>query len=225
MKPPHEIPELAGSGSRSLPAIARLAVVGLLHLGAFALMLHGVARHPELVPPRLVTALILPAPAPQAAPAQPPKPVVSRPPPTVAPPRPKPRVQPQKPVPTAPEPSLAAATPPASAAEQAPADSVPVGAPVQPLRIPPKVSSSHSCEVPDYPPLSRRLGETGIVVVRFLIDPNGTVIDSAIDSTSGFARLDEAARRALSLCRFTPGTVDGKPEAAWARIRYVWKLE
>ena len=64
-----------------------------------------------------------------------------------------------------------------------------------------------------------------MVVVKFLINEDGTVIDSRIESSSGHPRLDEAARAALSLCQFRPGSVDGKPDRAWASIRYTWKLE
>jgi protein TonB len=45
-----------------------------------------------------------------------------------------------------------------------------------------------------------------------------------VDSSSGHPRLDEAARAALSLCRFKAGTVDGRPEKSWAKLRYVWKI-
>ncbi len=61
--------------------------------------------------------------------------------------------------------------------------------------------------------------------MRFLIDLDGRAIKSEVVRSSGHKRLDEAARAALSLCKFKPGTVDGKPEQSWAPIQYVWKLE
>jgi protein TonB len=72
---------------------------------------------------------------------------------------------------------------------------------------------------------ARRAGETGAVVLKFLIDTDGSVVESAVAESSGFDRLDEAARQALARCRFSPGTLDGHPERSWARIRYVWKLQ
>ncbi|MBV5325373.1 MAG: TonB family protein, partial [Rhodospirillaceae bacterium] len=57
-----------------------------------------------------------------------------------------------------------------------------------------------------------------------LIDADGTVLESKVEASSGFERLDQAALRGLALCHFKPGTVDGRPERSWARMRYVWKL-
>jgi hypothetical protein len=45
-----------------------------------------------------------------------------------------------------------------------------------------------------------------------------------IGRSSGYFRLDEAARAALQHCKFQPGTLDGKPTRAPATIEYVWTL-
>ncbi|MFD2270900.1 hypothetical protein ACFS07_06595 [Undibacterium arcticum] len=37
--------------------------------------------------------------------------------------------------------------------------------------------------------------------------------------------MDKAARLALSICKFKPGTTDGKPEQSWTKVQYEWKLE
>lgn len=111
------------------------------------------------------------------------------------------------------EPTLRA---PAAAVETVPVPHVPIrAAPVVDPRF---------CGKPEYPPVSRRFEESGAVVLNFLIDADGRVIQSKIESSSGYERLDEAARRALSLCRFKPGTVDGKPEKSWHTLKYVWQL-
>jgi len=81
------------------------------------------------------------------------------------------------------------------------------------------------CETPEYPPAARRLRESGVVVLRILVGVDGSVISSEVQTSSGSKRLDEAAREGLSLCRFKPGMVDGKPEQAWSTLRYAWKLE
>jgi protein TonB len=88
-----------------------------------------------------------------------------------------------------------------------------------------KLDTRHTCEEPEYPSASRRSGETGTVTLRFLIDTGGHVIDSKIETSSGFARLDRAARESLSQCMFKPVLVDGKPEQSWAVIRYKWRLQ
>ena len=81
------------------------------------------------------------------------------------------------------------------------------------------------CAKPDYPSASRRMEEEGTVTLKFLIDADGRVLQADIEKSSGFNRLDEAARNALSKCQFRPGTVDGKPEQSWSTIQYKWRLE
>lgn len=87
------------------------------------------------------------------------------------------------------------------------------------------VVNSANCEKPEYPSASRRMEEEGTVSLRFLIGPDGKVIQSEIEKSSGYKRLDEAARAGLSRCQFRPATVDGKPEQAWASMKYTWRLE
>jgi len=82
----------------------------------------------------------------------------------------------------------------------------------------------HSCGQPIYPAESRRLNETGSVVLKFLIDVKGLVKESGVETTSGYARLDQAALEALSKCKFKPGASDGLPKRMWSKIKYTWKL-
>ncbi len=93
------------------------------------------------------------------------------------------------------------------------------------VRTAPVIDAARSCEKPEYPAASKRLEEEGTVVVRFLIDVDGRVIESKVENSSGYDRLDHAARNALGKCKFKPGTVDGKPEQGWASIKYTWRLE
>jgi len=98
--------------------------------------------------------------------------------------------------------------------------------PAQPMvRTPAVINATSNCETPEYPNQSRRLQESGTVQLRFYVSAEGRVIESSIEKSSGYKRLDEAARLSLSKCQFKPGTVDGKPEASWANLRYVWKIE
>jgi len=89
----------------------------------------------------------------------------------------------------------------------------------------PAVTDFNTCEKPAYPAAARRANETGNVRLSFLIDVDGKVLDSKIERSSGSRRLDEAARTGLSLCRFKPATLNGRPERTWGRVEYVWKLE
>lgn len=95
----------------------------------------------------------------------------------------------------------------------------------QPAHIAPVIDAKHSCQLPEYPAASRRLDEQGTVTIGFLIDAKGAAVASRIEASSGFQRLDEAARAALSHCRFKPGTVDGMPEQSWAHLKYIWRLD
>lgn len=87
------------------------------------------------------------------------------------------------------------------------------------------VVNSANCEKPEYPSASRRLEEEGTVGLRFLVGADGKVVQAEIEKSSGYKRLDEAARAGLSRCAFKPATVDGKPEQGWATMKYTWRLE
>jgi protein TonB len=98
-------------------------------------------------------------------------------------------------------------------------------APPAPPVVTAAVISAASCEKPEYPSASKRLEEEGTVQLKFLVGVDGKVIESAVEKSSGFRRLDEAARAGLSKCQFKPGTVDGKPQQSWASMKYTWRLE
>jgi protein TonB len=101
-------------------------------------------------------------------------------------------------------------------------------APVVPqadVRTPAVINAAQNCRKPEYPSASRRNEEEGTVQLRFLIGTDGQVMESSVEKSSGFSRLDEAARAALSRCQFKPGTLNGKPEQSWASMKYTWRLE
>ena len=98
-------------------------------------------------------------------------------------------------------------------------------APPAPLVQTAAVISASSCEKPEYPSASKRLEEEGTVQLKFLVGADGKVIESAVEKSSGFRRLDEAARAGLSKCQFKPATLDGKPQQSWASMKYTWRLE
>jgi bla regulator protein BlaR1 len=81
-----------------------------------------------------------------------------------------------------------------------------------------------SCVRPEYPQQSLRDKQTGAVVLGFLVDRNGKVVDSRVDRSSGYAALDEAARLSIASCTFTPAKENGVAVQAWAPVRYVWSL-
>ena len=139
-----------------------------------------------------------------------------------------PTVQPMPEVPVlvpAPVPASAAVT--AEQKQVAPVVASPATAPpvaVALVREPAKLQASGNCKKPEYPAISRNKEEEGSVQLLFSIGVQGQVLDSKIEKSSGFARLDEAARAALAQCQFKPGSVDGKPEPGWAYVKYTWRL-
>jgi periplasmic protein TonB len=201
------------SQSRRLTGVV---ITVALHIALIYALIHGLARKiVEIVVPPLETKIIeeIKPPAPDKPPPPPPK--LETPPPPFIPP---PEVNIQMPMQSAPTITAVAPTPP----PPAPVAIVPTAPRV--ANTAPVVNAA-SCDKPEYPPAARRANETGTVLLNFLIDVNGKVIDSKVERSSGSRRLDEAARAGLELCNFRPATVDGKPTRAWARIEYVWRLE
>jgi protein TonB len=86
------------------------------------------------------------------------------------------------------------------------------------------VLDNKSCETPKYPKASLINEETGTVTMAFLVSADGKVIESKVDTSSGSKSLDKAAISAFSLCKFKPGTKDGKVEQMWIKVDFVWKF-
>jgi protein TonB len=175
--------------------------VMLLHALLLWAISTGLARDVVRMTENTVEAVLM-SEAPPPAPTPPPK---TPPPKTPAPP---------PPAPTSTAPAITQTAAPPAAAPQAPA-----------IRMGAVIQAGAHCAKPDYPSASRRLEEEGTVTLKFLIGADGKVLQADVEKSSGFTRLDEAARNALSKCQFRPGTVDGKPEQSWASIKYTWRLE
>ena len=89
----------------------------------------------------------------------------------------------------------------------------------------PAVADFKTCEKPVWPKEALRREQQGKVTLAFQISEAGAVTDSKIVKSSGFPALDMAARDGIMKCRFTPATQDGKPQAAWMKMQYVWTLQ
>jgi periplasmic protein TonB len=190
-----------------------IALVVLLHLILLWAIQSGLAQKVVQVAKVVVQAELIS----EVTPSLPPPPAPKPPPPAPPPP-------PTAPVVTTPSP--AAIQLPAAPPVAAPAPPAAPPAPAAPaVRTSAVIQAGATCAKPDYPSASRRLEEEGTVTLKFLIGVDGRVMQAEVEKTSGFQRLDEAARNALSKCQFKPGTVDGKPEQSWASIKYTWRLE
>lgn len=88
-----------------------------------------------------------------------------------------------------------------------------------------KASLNSGCARPSYPAESIEMEEEGQVTLGFQIDIDGHVVESKILKSSGFTRLDDAARVAFSKCEFTPATLDGVAEKSLATVPFEWKIK
>ncbi len=157
--------------------------------------------------------------SPPPAPPPPPK-AAAQPKVIKAPPPPRPvAIRSPVPAPDAPtgiiEPQPPAA--PVMATPAPPAPPAPVLAPahaVKPAVQLPATDAAYAqrCS-PVYPSMSNRLGEKGMVVIKVLVGADGLPKQTRIGKSSGFDRLDQAAREALMRCRFAPGKVNGVAQA------------
>lgn len=71
---------------------------------------------------------------------------------------------------------------------------------------------------PTYPPLARRRGVEGTVIVRAQVRRDGTCDQVVIARTSGSTLLDRAARRAVARWRFEPARRRGEPVPDWLEV-------
>lgn len=96
-------------------------------------------------------------------------------------------------------------------AAPAPVNHAPIIAKAEPAG-PKLVSAVEYIQAPqaDYPPMARRMGEEGRVVMQVLVNDKGRAEKVEILKSSGFSRLDESAKMALLRALFKPYLEDGK---------------
>ena len=179
---------------RSWPAL--LAIIGLHILALWGLMqIESVREAVEDMAPIMVGMITL-------QPEQP-KPVIEPPPPKPVPEKPKPKpvmIAAETPAPTVmtappPEPIAVEETPPPPAAE------VSLPAPI----IPPNFVAAYLDNPPPaYPQSSKRLGETGTVLLRVRVSALGRAESVELERSSGYTRLDRAALDAVRKWKFVP---------------------
>jgi protein TonB len=96
---------------------------------------------------------------------------------------------------------------------------------VQPAQPPTLESVSYVKEPPvRYPPLSKRLREQGLVVLRVIIDVQGHAAECSVQQSSGFERLDTAACEAVRRAVFRPYVLQGRAIAASALVPIEFSL-
>ncbi|UCV05932.1 energy transducer TonB [Dechloromonas denitrificans] len=116
-----------------------------------------------------------------------------------------------------PAPSAAPPAPPAAAPT---ASAAPVT--VTPARF--DAAYLHNPE-PKYPPLSRRLGEEGKVLLRVRVSRDGQPATIDFEKSSNFERLDEAAKQVVARWRFIPAKRGDEAIEASVIIPIVFRLD
>jgi protein TonB len=165
-----------------------------------------------LIPGEILTA-ITSDPAPAAPQPQTPR--------TAPTPKVTPQVVEKAPTPPTPSPEatplpMPAAAPAVSSAPAIDASAVAAtaAAPAPARYEPPSSSAAYLNNAkPNYPALSRRLGEQGKVIVSVLIGIDGTAQQAQIKRSSGYERLDQAALATVRSWRYAPAKRNGVPEA------------
>lgn len=177
--------------------------------------------------------------APMQAPPAPPKPEPAPPKPKqIQPPepvKPKPRVlsshaPSENQIQAEPEPvkqPIVAAPPPAPVeAPPAPVAAAPAPAtPPQPKQLAASAVAYLIQPAPKFPEASRRLGESGVVRLKVLVDESGRPVEIQVTQSSGYDRLDKAAVAAMKLARMKPYMEGGVPRAVWAPASLTFDLQ
>lgn len=78
---------------------------------------------------------------------------------------------------------------------------------------------------PRYPPLARRMGEQGKVVLGVLVSAGGDPAKVEVRTSSGSEVLDEAALDAVKHWRFVPARKGGQPVEAWVLVPITFTLQ
>lgn len=190
--------------SVNLPLIIAILLIHALAITAIMQVRQHIIARKEA---RLSVVNLTPPPPPPAAAEPPPpsQPEIVAPPPLVRVPRPPVQQVVTTPVPSpVSTPAIAAPSPVAAAAPAA------VSAPPSTVQSSDLSTRMLSGKAPRYPIESRRKREQGTVLLSLTLGLDGKVSGISIAKSSGFARLDEAARDAVRSWRWAPTIRDGQ---------------
>ena len=220
--------------------LAIVSSVVMFHIAALWAMHTGLLqRVVEVVVPVMAISQAEPPPPPPKPPepVKPPEPPKLTPPPKTPQPVLTPPPTPQPPAPATPEPPAVLAAPTAAPTAPAVQAAPPAPPPPAPPAPPPPPAAPAKVEMPsskadylhnpppDYPRMSKRLGEQGKVVLKVLIGTDGTPQKVELVTSSGFERLDKSAMDAAMRWRYVPGKRGGVPEAMWYQVPIQFTLE
>lgn len=100
-----------------------------------------------------------------------------------------------------------------------------IEATAEPVVEPPKFGAAYlNNPAPTYPPVSRRSGEQGRVLLRVLVSENGLAESVQLDSSSGYEKLDRAAIEAVKKWSFVPAKRSNQPVSAYVLVPVKFSL-
>lgn len=198
-----------------------LGIVIGAHIGVFLIILAARTVAPQITEIPLIVDLIQPAqeslPQAKPLPVIKPQPVRERPAPAPRQPQPVSAIEATQS--NTPAPAAPVATP----AEVKPAPPAPPAPePVTQARFDANYLANPA---PSYPPLSKRMGEEGKVILRVSVSPQGTAENVEIKTSSGSQRLDEAAQKTVRLWKFIPAKRGDTPIQSFVLVPIIFKLE
>lgn len=212
-----------------------LGLVILAHMAGLVWLVNAKPMRPTAevhVLPMTVSLVRSPAPEPEVVPLlpAPPQPVIKKQRPIV-----KQQLPTPAPVAAAPEvtqPVAATETPLSPAAPVVTAKAPEVTEPppqkheVEPVTEPPRFGAAYLHNpAPDYPPLARRLGEQGRVMLRVLVSTGGDADNVQVETSSGSNKLDQAAMDAVKKWRFIPAKRSNQPISAYVLVPVKFSLD
>lgn len=208
-------------GTRARQRRAAIAMLLAVHAGAVVGLLNASRLREVVVDAKPLFLAVVDAPAPVVPPRPLPPPPATKIPPPPAPSLPLIALE-NTPAPAPPIARVLPPPPPAAAA--APVEAPPAPAPSPPRTIPPSAVQYIEPPAPVYSRISAKMRESGKAVVRVFIDEGGLPRTVQLATSTGFARLDDAALAAVRHCRFKPYLDDGVAVAAWANIPIEFEL-
>lgn len=78
---------------------------------------------------------------------------------------------------------------------------------------------------PSYPRISKRTGEEGRVLLKVLVSAKGDAESVSLEKSSGFERLDEAAKEAVKKWRFVPARKGERALSAYVLVPVKFSLD